>query len=236
MLSSLLNTQSKKPDIMAQHSSSTPEVSTSESSQHQAFSHIYTLDHTGGATLALENSQADINHLLLSAFDHSRPILDPPSSAVSSLPFSFAGVLHSTSSPPPATPSSAGTHESGPHTSHAISNPLGLLAEASEGLLGHSFPAQGVQNSLSESTLPNKVTDMLGAGPLDSRLKSLDLSWSSVSRGLLSVCGTSNAEKHKGLDFFRSNSEAIRGDLGDEFDPVTLGLLTEHEVTEAFSM
>ncbi|KAI5481613.1 hypothetical protein MNV49_002839 [Pseudohyphozyma bogoriensis] len=158
-------------------------------------------------------------------------------------PFSLSHILSPTP-PPTHSPSPHSSSADGPRPgpSAAISNPLGLLAEASEAVRPSPLFKSGFLSADSPYGSPEhhqkktKVTDMLNTGPLDSRVANLGLSWDSVNKGLKAITADPSSKlAETEMDFFRPKTNpAVRGDVGPEYDPIDLALITPEEVQTFF--
>ena len=124
-----------------------------------------------------------------------------------------------------------------------LSNPVGLLAEAAEesnsdGLEHNAVPRPAAHPALPpQYTLPDTLRSLLNEGILDERVASLHIDDDYLAHGLVSLLSDaahrSLAEEDK--RFFKPARHPVKRDLGPEYDPLDLALVTMNEVKVFFA-
>jgi hypothetical protein len=146
-----------------------------------------------------------------------------------------------------ATPSSLSDsiHERANDEHASISNPLGLLAEASDSIRDTSKPPPSSRHA--ELPLPTylfsaSLTADISLAAFGSTAQELGIHIppSRLRDGLASVTEPRDSSEvvgtGAGLDYFRDGAGWVKRDVSDDLDAVNLGLVTMEEAVELFEM
>ena len=142
---------------------------------------------------------------------------------------------HSTSQP-----TVEGDHEQ----DNGLSNPVKLLADAAEENNSDTLDAAAVKRIQVEEpalppqyTLPGTIAALLSEGRVDSRIASLHLDSEYLAEGLQSLLADT-AHRSLTVDdkrFFKPSRIHVKRDIGPEYDPLDLALVTMKEVKVFFT-
>ncbi|KAL8277759.1 hypothetical protein RQP46_009881 [Phenoliferia psychrophenolica] len=118
----------------------------------------------------------------------------------------------------------------------SLSNPLALLAAASEAVRG---PSRSGDSSLPVArpspVHARPVVEILAGAALDPRLGALNLSRESLEEALKKVTAPTTAEMDLvPMRSFRPRASSTKRDLNPEWDPLAIGLLTDQQATVFF--
>lgn len=127
----------------------------------------------------------------------------------------------------------------------SLANPVRLLAEAAEEGQDISSQDQLAPQDLrpdreclpSEYTLPSTLRALLQESPIDAHIVTLALDVDYLARGLETLLASADRQTLSPEDkrFFRPARQLVKRDLGDEYDPVALALVTAKEVQVYFA-
>mgnify|MGYP001572669294 FL=1 len=209
----------------------------------------YSSHDDGGALASTSTTPLDAPQLSLPDLAHLGATPQPldnfylvhnPDEVSHSLPrsrsFSITHLLSPSSSGPPSSQSAQSPHHALEVGTGAISNPLGLLAEASEAVRGVHRASDSSATVVREPPPlhARPVTEMLSGSAIDSRISSLNIPWEDLAEGLLKVTGETDSTPMRSVCFFRPRAYSAKRDLNPEWDPLEIGLLTDQQSTVFF--
>jgi hypothetical protein len=140
----------------------------------------------------------------------------------------------------PSQPNIEGEHEQ----DNSLSNPVRLLAEAAEESNPESWNHAAVQpipvsqpTVPPQYTLPDTLAALLTEGAVDHRVASLRLDNDFLAEGLHSLLADTAHQTLADEDkrFFKPARNQVKRDLGPEYDPLELALVTMKEVKVFFA-
>jgi len=136
------------------------------------------------------------------------------------------------------------TYEGDHEQDSGLSNPVRLLAEAAEEGALDEWNTTMVQRLHEETqsvppqyTLPETLEALLAEDSFDSRVVSVDLDNEYLARGLQVMLGDTAKRSLTDTDkrFFKPARNQVKRDLGSEYDPLDLALVTMKEVRVFFA-
>ena len=123
-----------------------------------------------------------------------------------------------------------------------LSNPVRLLAEAAEetsksSLYHGTDPAETSTLLPPHYTMVSTLRSLLEEGQIDERVKDLSMDLEYLAEGLESMTSESALQTLTSGDkaFFKPPVRPVKRDLGAEYDPIDLGLLTRREADAFFA-